>query len=595
MSLLDRVQRKAEQGMAPTPGEDPKPAAPAPDDQPAAPLPRGQQEPPTFQLPQARADGSALSGWQVRHAPPAQRAADPATGTDPARSGGPGATPAPAPQPRAGEATAPSTPNTAQTPTNGNAPVPLRPRPAPPLMMRSGAGAGEPGDAPTRQSSLLNRTALARGPLSKPGGNNLYAQLRSKVHQRLVEELAGNASTAPPEQVRQRIGELVNELVAEQNLSMTRQDKLRVIETVIDDALGLGPLEGLLHDAEVTEIMINKYNQIYVEQHGKLSLSPVTFESNDQLLQVIDRIVSSIGRRVDESSPMVDARLKDGSRVNVIIPPLALRGPTLTIRKFAKEAFTVEDLVNFGTITEDMVRFLRACVRGRLNVIVSGGTGSGKTTTLNLLSSFIPEDERIVTIEDAAELQLRQEHVVTLETRPANIEGRGRVTIRELVINSLRMRPDRIVIGECRGGEALDMLQAMNTGHDGSLTTLHANNAKECIGRLETLVLMAGAELPSRAIREQIGSAVNIIVQQSRMRDGTRKVVSITEVMGTDGEHVVLQEIFAFRQTGLGEDGQVLGGFAATGVIPYFFDHLEAEGEGVPVEIFQGLQVVGED
>jgi pilus assembly protein CpaF len=321
----------------------------------------------------------------------------------------------------------------------------------------------------------------------------------------------------------------------------------------------------------------------------------VRFETNDQLMQVIDRIVSSIGRRVDESSPMVDARLKDGSRVNVIIPPLALRGPTLTIRKFAKEAFTVADLVNFGTITEDMVRFLRACVRGRLNVVVSGGTGSGKTTTLNLLSSFIPEDERIVTIEDAAELQLRQEHVVTLETRPANIEGRGRVTIRELVINSLRMRPDRIVIGECRGGEALDMLQAMNTGHDGSLTTLHANNAKECVGRLETLVLMAGAELPSRAIREQIGSAVNIIVQQSRMRDGTRKIVSITEVLGTDGEHVQLQEIFAFRQTGLGEDGTVLGGFVATGTVPHFLDHLEAEGEGVPVEIFTGLQVVSDN
>ncbi|HEX4579621.1 MAG TPA: CpaF family protein [Candidatus Dormibacteraeota bacterium] len=577
--------------MAPTSGDDPKPAAPAPDARPA-PATRSQQEPPTFQLPQAPDDPPALSGWQVRHAPPAQRPAEPAKATQPARPDGPGTAPGFAPRPLAATAPAPSPPATAPAPATGNTPVPLRPRPAPPLMMRSGSG--ESGDAAPRQSSLLNRTALARGPLSKPGGNNLYAQLRSKVHQRLVEELAGNASTAPPEQVRQRIGELVNELVAEQNLSMTRQDKLRVVETVIDDALGLGPLEGLLNDPEVTEIMINKHNQIYVEQHGKLSLSTVTFDSNEQLMQVIDRIVSSIGRRVDESSPMVDARLKDGSRVNVIIPPLALRGPTLTIRKFAKEAFTVDDLVNFGTITEDMVRFLRACVRGRLNVIVSGGTGSGKTTTLNLLSSFIPEDERIVTIEDAAELQLRQEHVVTLETRPANIEGRGRVTIRELVINSLRMRPDRIVIGECRGGEALDMLQAMNTGHDGSLTTLHANNAKECIGRLETLVLMAGAELPSRAIREQIGSAVNIIVQQSRMRDGTRKVVSITEVLGTDGEHVVLQEIFAFRQTGLGEDGQVLGGFAPTGVVPHFLDHLEAEGEGVPVEIFQGLQVVGQ-
>ncbi|MBJ7610599.1 MAG: CpaF family protein [Candidatus Dormibacteraeota bacterium] len=460
--------------------------------------------------------------------------------------------------------------------------------------MRTQGGPAEPSD-PARQASLLNRTALSRGPLTKPGSNNLYAQLRSKVHQRLVEELAGNTGTAPPEQVRQRIAELVNEMVVEQNLTMTRQDKQRVIETVISDVLGLGPLETLLNDPEVTEIMINSYRQIYVEQRGKLSLSAVTFESNEQLMQVIDRIVSSIGRRVDESSPMVDARLKDGSRVNVIIPPLALRGPTVTIRKFAKEAFTVEDLMKFDTVDESMIRFLRACVRGRLNVIVSGGTGSGKTTTLNILSGFIPEDERIVTIEDAAELQLRQEHVVTLETRPANIEGRGKVSIRELVINSLRMRPDRIVIGECRGGEALDMLQAMNTGHDGSLTTLHANNAKECIGRLETLVLMAGAELPSRAIREQIGSAVNIIVQQSRMRDGTRKVVSITEVLGTDGEHVQLQEIFAFHQTGLDEDGNVLGSFGPTGIVPHFFDHLSAEGEGVPIELFQSLQVVGDN
>jgi pilus assembly protein CpaF len=601
MSLLDRVQRKAEEGSPPPSSDDATTATSAVEPDRAAAAP-SQEAPPTFQTPDVptREELSALTGWQVRHAPPSQLPTDAPAAATPAPANASGGAPSLSVQPfgQAARAAVPAptaAENATHAPANGNAPVPLRPRSAPPLMMRTGAGSGEPSDAPRQQSSLLSRTALARGPLSKPGSNNLYSQLRSKVHQRLVEELAGNANTAPPEQVRQRIGELVNEMVAEQNLSMTRQDKLRVIETVIDDVLGLGPLEGLLHDPEITEIMINKHNQIYVEVHGKLSLSPVTFENNDQLMQVIDRIVSSIGRRVDESSPMVDARLKDGSRVNVIIPPLALRGPTLTIRKFAKEAFTVQDLVDFGTITEDMVRFLRACVRGRLNVIVSGGTGSGKTTTLNLLSSFIPEDERIVTIEDAAELQLRQEHVVTLETRPANIEGRGRVSIRELVINSLRMRPDRIVIGECRGGEALDMLQAMNTGHDGSLTTLHANNAKECIGRLETLVLMAGAELPSRAIREQIGSAVNIIVQQSRMRDGTRKVVSITEVMGTDGEHVRLQEIFAFRQTGLDEDGKVMGGFAPTGVLPHFLDHLEAEGEGVPVEIFQGLQVVNDN
>jgi pilus assembly protein CpaF len=459
----------------------------------------------------------------------------------------------------------------------------------------SRTGSTEAAPEAHRQSSLLNRTALARGPMVKPGAGNQYAQLRTKVHQRLVEELAGNTTTTEPEQVRQRIAELVNELSAEQNMTMTRTDKVRVAETVIDDVLGLGPLEALLNDPEITEIMINSAKQIYIEQHGKLSLSAVSFESNDQLMQVIDRIVSSIGRRVDESSPMVDARLKDGSRVNVIIPPLALRGPTVTIRKFAKEALTVDDLVTYNSCTDDMIRYLRACVRGRLNVVVSGGTGSGKTTTLNILSSFIPEDERIVTIEDAAELQLRQEHVVTLETRPANIEGRGRVSIRELVINSLRMRPDRIVIGECRGGEALDMLQAMNTGHDGSLTTLHANNARECIGRLETLVLMAGADLPSRAIREQIGSAVNIVVQQSRLRDGSRKIVSITEVLGCEGGEVQLQEIFAYRQSGLDEDGKVIGHFTPTGTMPHFLEHLASEGEGLSEEMFQPMRVVGED
>ena len=460
-------------------------------------------------------------------------------------------------------------------------------------MSRSGTTEAAP--EAQRQSSLLNRTALARGPMVKPGGGNQYAQLRTKVHQRLVEELAGSTDTNAPEQVRQRITELVNELSAEQNMTMTRTDKVRVAESVIDDVLGLGPLEALLNDPEITEIMINSAKQIYIEQRGKLSLSGVSFESNDQLMQVIDRIVSSIGRRVDESSPMVDARLKDGSRVNVIIPPLALRGPTVTIRKFAKEALTVDDLVTYDSCTGDMIRYLRACVRGRLNIVVSGGTGSGKTTTLNILSGFIPDDERIVTIEDAAELQLRQDHVVTLETRPANIEGRGRVSIRELVINSLRMRPDRIVIGECRGGEALDMLQAMNTGHDGSLTTLHANNARECIGRLETLVLMAGAELPSRAIREQIGSAVNIVVQQSRLRDGTRKIVSITEVLGCEGGEVQLQEIFAFRQSGLDEDGKVMGHFTPTGTIPHFLEHLASEGEGLSEEMFQPIRVVGEE
>ncbi len=446
------------------------------------------------------------------------------------------------------------------------------------------AGGGADGQRP---ASLLNRTSLSRPGHGRTPAGGAYSQLRSRVHQKLVEELAGNTDTTPPEVVQQKIAELVNEVVVEQGLTLSRQDRQRATETLIHDVLGLGPLEDLLASSEITEIMVNGPDQIYIEERGKLIRSPVTFETNEQLMQVIDRIVSTVGRRVDESSPMVDARLKDGSRVNVIIPPLALRGPTITIRKFAKEALTAEDLVRFGSMTPDMMSFLRACVRARLNLVVSGGTGSGKTTTLNILSGFIPEDERIVTIEDAAELQLRQDHVVTLETRPANVEGRGRVSIRDLVINALRMRPDRIVVGECRGGEALDMLQAMNTGHDGSLTTLHANNPYDCIGRLETMVLMAGAELPSRAIREQIGSAIHMIVQQSRLRDGTRRVVSITEVLGAKNGEVEIQEIFGFRQSGVDpETGRVLGEMVATGVLPRALDTLRSEGEAVSEELF---------
>ncbi len=577
MSLLDRVQRRAEEtGGVPhpaavDPARDASAAADAPAENADSPLPGD-----ATATPGPGTATTAPTGWQVRHAPPVT-VAEPESLDVPEP-------PAPIPV-RVGV-------DAAALPASAGSPGPLRTRTSPPLMTRTHAPA-EASEAP-RQASLLNRTGLTRGALAKAGGGNLYAQLRGKVHQRLIEELAGSTDSTPPDQVRQRIAELVNEMVAEQSMSMTRQDKMRVIDTVIDDVLGLGPLEGLLHDPDITEIMINSPKQIYIEQHGKLSLSPVTFESNDQLMQVIDRIVSTIGRRVDESSPMVDARLKDGSRVNVIIPPLALRGPTVTIRKFAKEAFTVDDLVAFGSMTEDMVIFMRACVRGRLNVVVSGGTGSGKTTTLNILSGFIPEDERIVTIEDAAELQLRQDHVVTLETRPANIEGRGRVTIRELVINALRMRPDRIVIGECRGGEALDMLQAMNTGHDGSLTTLHANNPRDCVARLETLVLMAGAELPSRAIREQIGSAVNVIVQQSRLRDGTRKVVSITEVVGCVGGEVQLNEIFTFRQSGIGENGAVLGFLTPTGATPHYIDYLSSEGQDLPPDMFAPIRVVNE-
>ena len=548
MSLLDRVQRRAEETGQPTTG----PAAPVAD-------------PPARPEPGQPGQTPAPAGWQVHHAPPAHAA--PAVESTPGGAS-PGATPAGPDHDGSREP--------ARTSPGG-------PHPAPP--------ASPPGSQPAategRQTSLLNRTGLARTGLGKGVGHGTYAALRAKVHQRLIEELAGSPDSSPPDVVRQRIAELVNDIVVEQAVTMSRQDRQRVIEIVINDVLGLGPLEELLANPEVTEIMINGHQQIYTEQHGKITLSSVTFETSEQLAQVIDRIVSSIGRRVDESSPMVDARLKDGSRVNVIIPPLALRGPTVTIRKFAKDALQVEDLVHNESITDDMVTFLRACVRARLNVVVSGGTGSGKTTTLNILSSFIPADERIITIEDAAELQLRQDHVVTLETRPSNVEGRGRVTIRDLVINALRMRPDRIVVGEVRGGEALDMLQAMNTGHDGSLTTLHANNPRDCVSRLETMVLMAGAELPSRAIREQIGSAVQVVVHQSRLRDGTRKIVSITEVMGADEDGVHMQELFAFKQKGVDEDGHVIGAYAPSGVLPTFLEHLTTSGEGVPESIFE--------
>jgi len=585
MSLLDRVQRKAED--ASPPGG----AAAQPATTPTFSLPPAGA--PSFTPPVIPAPESPVGTptWSVRASPSnsAPPAAPPRRALEPAPFGRPASAPlSPAPlrvgpveNPGRGDAvrTAPLLGRTGDSAGQGEGGRTSS------LMNRTGESAGS-GDG-NRPTSLLSRTGVPRPGQGRGALGAMYGQLRSRVHQRLVEELAGNTDSAPAEVIRQRISELVGEVIAEQGLTMSRQDRLRVVDTLIHDVLGLGPLEDLLANPDIAEIMVNGPNQIYVEEKGKLIRSPVTFETTEQLMQVIDRIVSSIGRRVDESSPMVDARLKDGSRVNVIIPPLALRGPTVTIRKFSKEAFTIDDLVHFGTLTEQMATFIRACVRGRLNVVVSGGTGSGKTTTLNVLSSFIPEDERIVTIEDAAELQLVQEHVVTLEARPANVEGRGQVTIRDLVINALRMRPDRIVVGECRGGEALDMLQAMNTGHDGSLTTLHANNPHDAVSRLETMVLMSGAELPSRAIREQIASAVNMIVHQSRLRDGTRRIVSITEVLGTGSDGVVMQEIFAFKQTGVDPDtGKVIGQLTPTGVLPQALERLSAEGEPVSEEMF---------
>ena len=441
--------------------------------------------------------------------------------------------------------------------------------------------------APERQrpQTPAGRAAAAIAPKPTPAQAQ-FAKIKSRVHSRLVEEMQ-DEDAAEREDIVAKIGELVNEVLATTGTPLPRNERARLVESLINDVLGLGPLEQLLNDPEITEIMINGPRQIYVEMSGKLTLSTVAFETNGQLLQVIDRVVSSIGRRVDESSPMVDARLKDGSRVNVIIPPLALNGATMTIRKFSAERFTIDDLIRFNSITRSMAEFLRACVRSRLNILVSGGTGSGKTTTLNIISNFIPEDERIITVEDAAELQLQQEHVVTLESRPPNVEGRGRISIRDLVINCLRMRPDRIVVGECRGGEALDMLQAMNTGHDGSLTTIHANSPGDTLSRLETLVLMAGADLPSRAIREQIASAIDVIVQQARLRDGTRKITNISEVLGIENDRVQLQDLFAFKQTGVDQDGRVNGYFTATGIVPNCMEHLIESGEEVAVSTFE--------
>jgi len=412
------------------------------------------------------------------------------------------------------------------------------------------------------------------------------------IHKRMVEtidlkRLNTDDGDEGEKALRDRVTKAVVRILDEVGQGIKdRKERQRIVKEVVDEALGLGPLEDFLADERVTEIMVNRVDQIYVELNGKLVETDASFTDDAQLLAVIERIVAPIGRRIDEKSPMVDARLRDGSRVNAIIPPLALDGPSLTIRKFSKEPLQVKDLVAFGSMTSEIADFLRACVEARLNVLISGGTGSGKTTLLNVLSSFIPPNDRIVTVEDSAELQLNQPHVVRLESRPANIEGVGEINIRDLVKNCLRMRPDRIVIGECRGSEALDMLQAMNTGHDGSLTTIHANSPRDCIARLETLVMFAGLDLPSRAIREQVASAVNLIVQQSRLSDGSRRIMQISEVTGMEGQTITLQDIFVFRQTGLGEDGKVQGRFVSTGFVPRFVHELEAKGIRLPKGIF---------
>lgn len=414
--------------------------------------------------------------------------------------------------------------------------------------------------------------------------------LKEEVHERVVNEfdsdLLGDGNRQQQrEKVRPKIEELLIEVGSEENISLSRNEHEKVVNDLLNEILGLGPMEPLLQEEEVTEVMVNGPDQVFVEREGNLTEADVRFKDNDHLMNIIQKIVAPLGRRVDEQQPYCDARLPDGSRVNIIIPPLALDGPTITIRKFPDDRLRVDDLIEYGTMTKQMADFLRACVDAALNVVVSGGTGSGKTTTLNVLSSFIPNEERIVTIEDSAELQLQKDHVVRLETRPPNIEGEGEVTMRELVKNSLRMRPDRIIVGECRGGEALDMLQAMNTGHDGSLTTLHANNPREAISRLETLVMMAGMELPQQAIREQIASAVDVVVQQSRFRDGSRKIDSITEIQGMEEDQVLRSELFTFEQEGM-TDGELQGDLKPTGVRPSFYSRFEEEGIELPRDLF---------
>jgi len=421
----------------------------------------------------------------------------------------------------------------------------------------------------------------------EPDLNEVYNEVKQNIHKKLVAEINVNANL-DKEKLRAETEKVIERLLlTEKDAPKERALREKLVKEILDEALGLGPLEPLLKDDTVTEIMVISKDETYIEKKGKLQLADIKFLSDEQLLKFCERIVTPLGRRIDESSPYVDARLSDGSRVHIIIPPLALKGPTITIRKFSKEKLKPADLLRFGSATEEMLEFLRWCVLIRKNIVLSGGTGSGKTTLLNILSGYIPEDERIITVEDSAELQLQQPHWVRLETRPPSIEGTGEVTIRDLVRCCLRMRPDRIVVGECRGGEALDMLQAMNTGHDGSLTTVHSNSPRDCIRRLETLCLMAGMELPARAIREQISGAVDLIVQQARLSDGSRKIINITEITGMEGDVVTLQDLFVFRQTGVADNGKVKGYFTGTGVMPSFIQELKAKGIDVDPKIFR--------
>ena len=451
------------------------------------------------------------------------------------------------------------------------------------LLTRLGRAAGE-----NRQVNIFG----AREDSQDMAAERSYQEVKQRIHQRIVDEMTPEEQLMltsvhqDPHQVETPITDYCQRVLDENPFAIPQGEKPRLIADIRDEVLGLGPIEALRKDDSITEIMVNGPRQVFVERMGKLELTDAKFHDTAHLMNIIERILTPLGRRVDESSPLVDARLEDGSRVNIIIPPLSLIGPCLTIRKFSKTPLSVDNLISFGTMDEKMATFLRACVKARINILVSGGTGSGKTTTLNVISSFIPDGERIVTIEDAAELRLQQQHVVTLEARPANLEGKGAITIRDLVRNALRMRPDRIIVGEVRTGEALDMLQAMNTGHDGSLTTAHANSPRDVLSRLETMVMMSGLELPERAIREQISSAIDLIIHQARLRDGSRKITYITEVQKMEGTTITTQDIFRFEQTGFDSNGKILGHFVPTGLQPSFLEKFEVSGIKLPEGFF---------
>ncbi len=447
-------------------------------------------------------------------------------------------------------------------------------------------------DSIEEKTATTDETDRSADDISQENSSRLvYMDWAKFVHQELLRQMdlrRMHLDELAPENVREKLTKLVEEIIVSMTDRLPKDLKHNVLaKIVLDEAIGLGALEDLLADSDVTEIMVNSYDDIYIEKAGRLSKSNISFTSNDAVMATIERIISPLGRRIDESSPMVDARLPDGSRVNAIIPPLALKGPCITIRKFSEKKLTDRDLIRFATINESMVSFIRICVEQRKNIIVSGGTGSGKTTLLNILSNYIPVSERVITVEDAAEVRLVQPHVVSLEARPPNMEGRGQVTIRDLVKNCLRMRPDRIVVGECRGGEALDMLQAMNTGHDGSLTTAHANTPRDMLRRMEVMVLMAGMDLPVSAIREQIASAVHIVIQQTRFGDGSRKITNISEITGMESGTIQMNEIFKFKQQGFDDNGRIRGDFVATGTVPKFYEELRERGVSVDMSIFQ--------